>query len=76
MTWTVSPSIVKAPHRAESLLLALGKSLYLASTFEKKCQYVLRLFDLSDMLANLSGLIAGGSFQTNSDSHGGTLITY
>jgi len=32
------------------LLLALGKSLYLASTFEKKCQYVLRLFDFGDML--------------------------
>jgi len=38
MTWSVSPQVTKAPVLLDALMLALGKSLYLACEFERKCQ--------------------------------------
>jgi hypothetical protein len=46
--WTVSPSI-KEPLAVELLMLAFGKALHLACEFERKCQYVLRVFNLGEM---------------------------
>jgi hypothetical protein len=46
MSWAVSPFAVKEPLAIESFMLVLGKSLYLACEFERKCQYVLRILNL------------------------------
>ena len=46
MIWAVSPFPAKEPQAIELLLLTFGKSLYLASEFERKCQHVLRTLDL------------------------------
>jgi hypothetical protein len=46
--WAVSPPI-KEPQAIESLMLAFGKALHLACEFENKCQYVLRVFNISEM---------------------------
>jgi hypothetical protein len=49
MSWAVSPFAVKEPMAVDSLMLAFGKSLYLACEFERKCQYVLRILNLGEM---------------------------
>lgn len=49
MSWAVTPFAVKEPQLVESLMLAFGKSLYLACEFERKCQYVLRILNLAEM---------------------------
>lgn len=46
--WAVSPPITE-PRAIESLMLALGKALHLACEFERKCQYVLRVFNIDEM---------------------------
>jgi len=49
MTWAISPFAIKEPLAVESLMLAFGKSLYLASEFESKCQFVLRILNVVEM---------------------------
>jgi hypothetical protein len=46
--WTVAPHI-KERLAVESLMLTFGKTLHLASEFERKCQYVLRVFNLDEI---------------------------
>jgi hypothetical protein len=46
--WAVSPSMLDASPQAEEFLLALGKSLYVATQFEGKVQSVFRFFNLID----------------------------
>jgi hypothetical protein len=46
MTWSASPYTTKEPLLVDALMLAPGKSLYLACEFERKCQYVLRLLNI------------------------------
>ena len=50
MIWAISPSTNKTPQALDSLMLALGKSLYLACEFERKCQYVFRILRLNEVL--------------------------
>jgi hypothetical protein len=46
VAWSLSLREFRQPVLAEALLLAAGKSLYLANAFEAKCQYVLRILNL------------------------------
>ncbi|WP_092544483.1 hypothetical protein [Actinoplanes derwentensis] len=46
MAWSLSLREFRQPLLAEELLLAAGKALYLANAFETKCQYVLRILNL------------------------------
>ncbi len=46
MGWSIGYQPVREPELIDAYLLAVGKALYIASGFEKKCQWVLRIFKL------------------------------
>ena len=49
MGWSISYNLpVKEPKLLDEFFLAVGKALYLASNFESKCQFVLRIAKLAN----------------------------
>lgn len=46
MPWSLDYQPPKEPARLEQLFLAVGKALYLASAFEAKCQFLLRIMKI------------------------------
>lgn len=52
MGWSLDYLPQKEPELLDKLFLAVGKSLYLASAFEGKCQWVLRIVKLATHFEN------------------------
>jgi len=50
MGWSLDYRGVKEPELLDEFLLAVGKALCVASAFERKCQWVLRMVKLTDYL--------------------------
>lgn len=50
VAWSLSLQELRQPVLAEALLLSAGKALYLANSFESKCQYVLRIMNLAQLI--------------------------
>jgi hypothetical protein len=50
MDWSLDYQGVKEPELLDEFFLAVGKALYWASAFERKCQWVLRMVKLTDYL--------------------------
>lgn len=50
MAWSLSYESIRNPGLTDALLLAAGKSLYLANAFEDKCNYVLRIINLVEVV--------------------------
>ncbi len=48
MGWSLGYLPIKEPELLDAYLLSLGKAVYLASCFEHKCRYVLRIAKLVD----------------------------
>ncbi|MFY1671281.1 hypothetical protein ACN27G_15110 [Plantactinospora sp. WMMB334] len=64
MAWSLSLHEFRQPVLADALLLAAGKALYLANSFESKCRYILRIMNLvqvieSDPVLTLEQAISG-----------------
>lgn len=47
MGWSIGYKLPKEPELLDKFFLAVGKVLYLASAFESKCRYVLRIAKLA-----------------------------
>jgi hypothetical protein len=50
MGWSLSYLGLKEPKLLDEFFLAVGKALYLASAFERKCKWVLRVVKLTEHL--------------------------
>ncbi|BEL12832.1 hypothetical protein Q0Z83_110230 [Actinoplanes sichuanensis] len=46
MSWSLSVRATRNPELVDAVLLAAGKSLYIANAFEAKCKSVLQIFNL------------------------------
>jgi hypothetical protein len=58
MTWSLGLLPPNEPILLDEFLLALGKCLYLASAFERKCRWMLGLLELRERLKVTDGLDA------------------
>jgi len=47
MGWTLNYLVPKEPEYLDKFFLVIGKALYIATSFESKCQYVLRIAKLA-----------------------------
>ncbi|AUI60399.1 hypothetical protein [Amycolatopsis sp. BJA-103] len=50
MSWSLSYQSARNPELTDALLLAAGKTLYLANAFEGKCKYVLKMFNFAETI--------------------------
>src|SRR4051794_7307691 len=52
MGWSLSWRKLRNPELVDAVMLIGGKALYLANAFEYKCQYLLRIRNLTESLQN------------------------
>jgi hypothetical protein len=58
MGWSLDYLKVKEPELLDEFFLAIGKALYLASAFERKCRWVLRVVKLTEQSGDVSAVRA------------------
>jgi hypothetical protein len=58
MGWSLDYQKLKEPELLDEFFLSIGKALYLASAFEKKCWWVLRVIKLTEQSGDISAVRA------------------